>query len=114
MKGERGRCLCAVCGQNCALMRLGTPWVHYGDVGGVGRGYCPGGAEKGLPLDAPLLGAAVFWVLADRRATEDRILADVGNGRITSIYHYEDAAKSAAYETEKVWRIEMKATEVGR
>ncbi len=51
-----------------------------------------------------------FWVTRDRRITQ--IYNDLVEGNMHSIYYSEAAARSAAYPTEKVWRIEIRATEL--
>lgn len=52
-----------------------------------------------------------FWITRDRRETKDQACKDLVNGDIHSIYFNADAAKSAGYPTEKIWKIQIEATE---
>jgi len=56
----------------------------------------------------------MIWIVRDRRISKEQICKELveGNAYSYSIYYYEDAAKSAVYPTEKVWKIEITATEV--
>ncbi len=50
-----------------------------------------------------------FWITRDRRITRPHIYKALVEGDIHSIYFTPDAAKSAAYSTEKVWAIQINA-----
>lgn len=51
-----------------------------------------------------------IWLVRDRRDTKNKVVEAVVEGHIHSIYFNPDAAMAAKYATEKVWKIEIKAT----
>jgi hypothetical protein len=50
-----------------------------------------------------------IFVVQDRRVSLDEVLKAIVEGRITSVYFHESAAKRDAYPTEVVWKITIKA-----
>lgn len=52
-----------------------------------------------------------FWITRHRRITQDLVVKDIVEGNVFSIYFDRDAAKSAAYPTEKVWAIRIEVGE---
>ena len=68
---------------------------------------------KRLFVAKPERTATTFWITSDRRTPMGDIYKALVEGRINSIYHSVDAAKSAGYATEKVWKVQIKAVEEG-
>ena len=53
-----------------------------------------------------------IWITRDRRMDKGRIVKDLIEGNITSIYFSLNAAACAAYPTEIVWEAELDAKQV--
>ncbi len=60
-------------------------------------------------MKRPLSTKIQFWITRDRRITQPHIYRALIEGDIHSIYFTPDAAKSAAYPTEKIWAIQINA-----
>lgn len=50
-----------------------------------------------------------FWIIRDRRESQENVIKDVVEGNTHSIYFNSDAAESAKYSTETVWEIQVNA-----
>lgn len=51
------------------------------------------------------------WIVFDQRKTKDEIIQGVLSGG-HSYYEYADAAERDKFPTEKIWEIQIQATEV--
>jgi hypothetical protein len=59
----------------------------------------------------PSAECVLVWVLGDRRLAKDEVIKSLVNGSC-SVYLDSDSAKRDAYRTEKVWEINITASEI--